>query len=194
MPPRPGRGHAVSQRYNEAVDAASLDGPRARAGGLIVRSVGDETIVYDRATHRAHCLNEVARFVLDHCDGRRPAPEIAHALRGRFAVEPTAAAEVIEAALEQLGQAGLLEHRPGADSRHSGHPRSRRATLRALGVACLTPLVLSLTAPTPAEAATCVSRDRPCTSSRQCCPDAPCCRPQGQNPPRCRPGGGQCLP
>jgi hypothetical protein len=155
---------------------------------LLVRSIGDETIVYDRATHRAHCLNHVARFVLDRSDGRTPPTQIARALQGQFAVGPTDATALVEAALERLGQANLIDDLADAAS------RSRRATLHALGVACLAPLVLSLTAPTPAEAATCVSRDRPCTSSRQCCPDAPCCRPLGQNPPSCRPGAGQCLP
>jgi PqqD family protein of HPr-rel-A system len=164
---------------------------------LLVRSIGDETIVYDRATHRAHCLNDVARFVLDRCDGETPANEIADALRDQGkAMGPADAAEVVEAALEELGQAGLIENSPAAESTRSAIPRSRRATLHALGAACLTPLVLSLSAPTPAEAQTC--RDRPCTSSRQCCPDAPCCRSQGpNNPTTCRPGSvsnPNCLP
>jgi hypothetical protein len=66
-----------------------------------------------------------------------------------------------------------------------------------VGWACLAPLVVSLTAPTPAEAQTC--RDRPCTTSRVCCPEAPCCRSQGPpgTPPTCRPGNPSnpnCLP
>ena len=171
-----------------------LEGPRARAGEWLVRSIGNDTIVYDRATHRAHCLNDVARFVLDRCDGKTAPTEIARALQGQFAVGPTDATALVEAALERLGQAKLIEDLANTGSADPGASRSRRATLHTLGVACLAPLVLSLTAPTPAEAQTC--RDRPCTSSRLCCPEAPCCRSQGPpgSPPTCRPGAGQCLP
>ena len=175
--------------------APSSEAPRTRAEGLIRRTVGDETIVYDRATHRAHCLNDMARFVLDRCDGDTSSKEIARALQDRFANDPNDATTCVEAALTELAEAGLIEGRPPADSPGIGAVRDRRATLRAVGLACLTPLVVSLTAPTPAEAQTC--RDRPCTSSRQCCPEAPCCRAQGQNPPRCRPGNvanPNCLP
>jgi hypothetical protein len=173
------------------------EAPRARAGSLIVRSIGDETVVYDRTTHQAHCLNDVARFVLDRCDGQTPPREIARALRDRRAGVGTAeATRVGEAALVQLDQADLIEGRPATDSRGAGRARSRRATIRALGAASLAPLVLSLTTPTPAEAQTC--RDRPCTTSRLCCPEAPCCRSQGPgNPPTCRPGSPSnpnCLP
>lgn len=160
-------------------------------------SIGDETIVYDSARHRAHCLNEVARFVLDRCDGSTPATEIARALQDEHAAMGRSdAAWVVEAALEQLGRADLLERLPDAGSTRVGGQRSRRTTLHTLGVACLAPLVLSLTAPTPAEAQTC--RDRPCTSSRLCCPEAPCCRSQGPSgPTTCRPGSvnnPNCLP
>jgi len=184
-------------RYNRTVDEAHRPkGPRARAGGLLVRSIRNETIVYDRATHRAHCLNEVAGFVLDRCDGETTPQEIAHALHERQAnFEPADAEALVEVALERLGAAHLIEDRSAADSTGASASRSRRETIHALGVACLTPLVLSLTAPAPAEAQTC--RDRPCTTSRVCCPEAPCCRAQGQNPPTCRPGSlsnPNCLP
>jgi PqqD family protein of HPr-rel-A system len=175
--------------------APSPEAPRTRAEDLIRRTVGDETIVYDRATHRAHCLNDLARFVLDRCDGDTPPPEIARAVQDRFATDPNDATTCAEAALSELAEAGLIEGLPPADSPGAGAVRDRRATLRAVGLAFLAPLVVSLTAPTPAEAQTC--RDRPCTSSRQCCPEAPCCRAQGQNPPRCRPGSlgnPNCLP
>ncbi len=172
-------------------------GPHARTDDLIVRSVGSETIVYDRARHRAHCLSEIARFVLDRCDGETPPPEIARALGRYGAFGPADAASLVEVALERLSRADLIEGLSVAGPGGRSAPGSRRAAIHALAVAGLTPLVLSLTAPTPAEAQTCVSRGQPCTSSQACCPDAPCCRPQGPNPPTCRPGSPSnpnCLP
>jgi hypothetical protein len=53
--------------------------PRARKDGLIVQNLPDETLVYDLERDRAHCLNQTAAFVWQHCDGRSNAAEIARA-------------------------------------------------------------------------------------------------------------------
>jgi hypothetical protein len=115
----------------------------------VVREVADETIVYDKDGHRAHCLNRTAAFVFRHADGRRTAADIA-ALLG-----PGADEELVRRALDQLAAAGLLEALP---AREASTPL-RREVLRqvGLGAAVLAPAVASLLVPTPAEAAaTCI--------------------------------------
>jgi PqqD family protein of HPr-rel-A system len=170
-------------------------GPRARSCELIIRRFGDETVVYDRTTHRAHCLNGTASFVFDRCDGGTSPEELARQLKKELE-DPAEAmiAGFVDMALEQLEEAGLLEDIPAPDARDLAARRSRRETLRKLGAAATLPAVLSALVPTPAEAQTCVPRNGSCTSSQQCCPDAPCCRPLGGRPPRCTPGGGNCIP
>ena len=161
---------------------------------LIVRRLGDETIVYDRATHRAHCLNRTASLVFLRCDGRTSSGELARQLRGELG-NPTEAASagVVDLAFERLGEAGLLEEIPVPEELPRAETPSRREALRALGTAAALPVILSALAPAPAEAQTCIPRNGNCTSSQQCCPDAPCCRPLGPRPPICTPGGGNCI-
>jgi len=45
------------------------NGPLARSADLIVDSVGDELLVYDSVSHRAHSLNSVGAAVWRACDG-----------------------------------------------------------------------------------------------------------------------------
>jgi len=151
---------------------------------LIVRRLGDETIVYDRATHRAYCLNRAASLVFHRCDGRTSSEELARRLRDKLTDLPDAEAPgFVGLALRQLSEAGLLE-KPMVEAPRA--PPSRRAALRVLATTAALPVVLSILAPTPAEAQTCVRRFRVCTSSQQCCPQAPCCRPIIPAAPRAR--------
>jgi hypothetical protein len=43
--------------------------PQARTEGLTVRELAEETLVYDKERHKAHCLNRTAACVWKHCDG-----------------------------------------------------------------------------------------------------------------------------
>jgi hypothetical protein len=123
----------------------------------VVRNLADEVVVYDKERHRAHCLNRTSGFVLRHADGRRSAADIA-ALLG-----PGADEDLVHAALDQLGAAGLLEARPLPPASIP----SRREVVRqvGLGAAILAPAIASLLVPTPAEAAaTCTST---CTGANE---------------------------
>ena len=44
--------------------------PQARTSGLIVKEVDGEILIYDRETNKAHCLNQTAAKVWEHCDGK----------------------------------------------------------------------------------------------------------------------------
>lgn len=124
--------------------------PERRREGLVVRELPDEVLVYDRQRHKAHCLNSTAAFVFKQCDGRTSVREIAGRLPG--ALELPADEGLVWMALDRLGKGHLLEERvaPPDAARFS-----RRTLLRRLGVgaAALLPLVSSIVAPTPAEAA-----------------------------------------
>jgi hypothetical protein len=137
--------------------------PRVRRDALVVRELPSETVVYDRDSHGAHCLDRTAAAVFRAADGTRTVEEIAAAL-GTDA-PPDERVSAARAALDALADAGLLEGPPGAGP-------SRREVLRRVGIgaAFLAPAVLSVLAPTPAEAlATCVTdcagnQGKPCTS------------------------------
>ena len=119
--------------------------PQARREGLVLRELPDELLVYDTTQHRAHCLNRTAADVFRHADGTRTVSDL-----GRLVVpaaDPAEGEEAVRLAVERLGGAGLLE---------GGLPvSSRREFVRRVGIgaAILLPAVVSILAPTPAEAA-----------------------------------------
>jgi hypothetical protein len=134
--------------------------PRARTDGLVLEELDGELLVYDTERDRAHCLNATAARVLRACDGARTPAELARdlALDGG----------VVGLALAQLADARLLDGAPA---------RRRRPTRRQLLVsAAALPLVLSISAPAAAQAASCVPFFQPCSPT-----GAPCC------------GGGRCI-
>lgn len=125
--------------------------PVARRDGLLTRELPDELLVYDRDEHRAHCLNRTAAAVFKNADGTRTVADLALLLAPEG--DRAARESVVAEALARLAEAGLLEGEPAA-------PRwSRREVVRRMGIgaAILLPVVASVVAPTPAEAAaTCV--------------------------------------
>jgi PqqD family protein of HPr-rel-A system len=121
--------------------------PLARSG-VIARPVGDEVVVYDPATHTAHCLNRTAALVFRAADGRTSVAALAAWLREETGAH--ADEDVVWATLDRLAEVNLLEARPAS---RPALP-SRRRAMRRLGLAAavLTPAVVSLVVPTPAEA------------------------------------------
>jgi hypothetical protein len=141
--------------------------PAARTAGLLVRHIGDETLVYDLARHRAHCLNRTASVVFHLADGRRSVSDIAALLGDEIATEERH--EAVRLALEKLAEAGLLGN--GGEAAESAPPLAspgRREALRrvGLGAALLAPVVTSLLVPSPAEASgTCIPQSA-CTAAK----------------------------
>ena len=144
--------------------------PRARRLGLIIRRVSGETLVYDEARHKAHCLNDAATLVWESCDGRSSAADAARRLQEH--VDAAMDESAVRLAVQQLERAHLLE--VGTAPRERGARLPRREVARKLGVAALgLPLVSSILAPTAAQAATCVPCGQPCNIlTDTCC--APC--------------------
>ncbi len=141
--------------------------PRARKDGLIVQNLPDETLVYDLERDRAHCLNQTAAFVWQHCDGQSSAKEIARALNQK--IKQPVDKKLVWLAIDQLGRSHLLTETPALPPHVAG--LNRREVMRALGLsaAVAIPLVASIVAPMPAQAATCKADGQSCTSPLECC-------------------------
>jgi hypothetical protein len=147
--------------------------PQTRRSGLLIRELPDELLVYDQERHRAHCLNRTAAAVFRLADGTRTIDDLARALDP---AEGADAAAAVTLALEQLSESSLLECQP---PEASAAGLTRRDVARRFGIAAaiLLPAVVTVLAPTPAEAAaTCVTscsgqpNGTPCT----CTGNPPC--------------------
>jgi len=140
--------------------------PVARRDGLLTRELKDELLVYARDEHRAHCLNRTAATVFRNADGTRTVADLALLLAPQG--NPAAGEAVVGEALARLAEAGLLEDGPDA----AGWSRREAVRRVGIGAAILLPAIVSVVAPTPAEAAaTCVTDcstaadGTPCTCS-----------------------------
>ena len=151
--------------------------PVARTDEIMVIDVGDETLVYDLARHRAHSLNAVARLVWQLCDGRTTADHMAIAV-----AETTGApvdADVVWYALRRLNGAQLLAGplRPyPITPAVTRRDLIRRATAAGLGLMAL-PAIATIIAPSTLQAqATCLPAGAACSRSvgLRCCPGLTC--------------------
>lgn len=140
--------------------------PLARKEGLVIQELPDEVLVYDLDRDRAHCLNETAAFVWQRCDGRTTADEIARSLSEK--VNASVDEKVVWFAIDQLGRNHLMATRPAPPQVIAG--MNRREMVRALGLAAAVavPVVVSIVAPTPAQATTCAASGQSC-SVQVCC-------------------------
>ena len=158
--------------------------PKARSEGIITKEVDGEVLVYDLARDKAHCLNETAAAIWKLCDGRTTASEMAAQLSGGEGRRQKAVGSeqqplderVVWLALEQLRNSHLLEEPNGKTFWPASIPgianMSRREAVRriGLGAAIALPIVISMTAPTPAEAAvSCGAPCHPCSTPADCC-------------------------
>ena len=151
----------------------TINQPRARTERIIIKELQDEVLVYDMDRDKAHCLNLSAAAVWKKCDGLNTPAQIANLLRAESQAHVNE--DFVWLALEQLGRDHLLEEPlewPVAIPR-----LTRREAVRRIGIgaAIAIPLVTSILAPTPAQAATCLAKGAPCTSPAQCCSGT--CRP-----------------
>lgn len=123
-----------------------------------------EVVVYNLEDQTAHCLDPASAAVWRLCDGTRSPEQIAQAIE--LPPEATSKHDFVMAALSELEAVALIEPPPptGLD---------RRELLRRVGpaltAAAVVPMVISIAAPTPAAASTCVQSGGSCTSNLQCC-------------------------
>ncbi|MBI2867644.1 MAG: PqqD family protein [Chloroflexi bacterium] len=148
--------------------------PQKRTDGVLEVKAGEETLLYDRARNKAHCLNRSAALVWERCDGKSTVQDTVAALQREL--DASANEEVVHYALHQFEKARLLSGPlpPAAPEGLTRRKFLRRAALLTLG-AILAPTVSSLLVPTPAAAqtVTCVAS---CTGQPNClqCPTPQC--------------------
>lgn len=135
-----------------------------RREDLIVQKLGDEAIIYDRVSHRAHSLNRTASLVFEKLDGTTSLERVARDLKKTFGNAPEK--ELVAAAVNELAAADLLS--PGA-------ALPRRSVLRGLAAGLL-PVVASIAVPSAASAASCGSTGDICIYGTfgACCPGYAC--------------------
>jgi len=130
-----------STRSRSRVERQPL--PLAQTEGVLSTDFGEEIVVYDSRTHKAHCLNRSAAVVYRHLDGRTSMTQMVSHLRGE--VEGAADEDMVWLALRELDRNELL-----AEPLEMAGPQglSRRALIRRLGIAAaVVPVVASMTAP-----------------------------------------------
>lgn len=79
---------------------------------LVLRRVGEETLILDRAGERIHQLNATASHVWSRCDGRTARSVVAQELVAQYGIPINDAANDIAALLSQLHRLGLLVKPP----------------------------------------------------------------------------------
>lgn len=145
--------------------------PLARTRQLLVMDIDGETLVYDLARHRAHCLNAVAARVWRLCDGQTSADQMAAAVAA--ATGAAVDEDVVWYALRRLNGARLIEglHAVAPVRTLTRRDLLQRMTAAGLG-ALLLPTVASIVAPTTLQAqASCLPTGAPCSRSvgLRCC-------------------------
>ncbi len=116
--------------------------PRAREQGLVVEQLDDELLVFDTENSRAHSLNAATSKVWRACDGERDI----EALRAQCELDRDA----VKLALELLQEAALVdEAAPGVTRRLM----LRKSLIAGASAGVAVPAIISITAPTPAMAA-----------------------------------------
>jgi hypothetical protein len=139
--------------------------PLARSERLVIKEVAGETLVYDLDNHKAHCLSPAAAFVWKKCDGSTAVDDLERSLLEEYGYP--AKVDAAGFALRQLEKAGLVALPPAVAAR--GGSMTRRDMLKALGcVAASLPLVTSIVAPTPAQAATLKGTGAACNDGIEC--------------------------
>ncbi len=146
---------------------ASSEGfvPRRRPTGIVTEHLDGEVLLYVEATHRAFCLNPAASRVWESIDGTRDVAAIAR----QASMDP----ELVGSTLREMGDAGLLTEVPDLPAVDLSRRRLVRAGLVAI------PLILAITVPRAAEAASCVTGlpGPACDANHPCCTGL--CSPAG---------------
>lgn len=137
--------------------------PRARVDCLS-REFDSDLLIYDPQCNVGHCLNSTAAAAWKLCDGSNSPSQIARMLSRQLSAPVDKS--VVLLALDQLADAHLVVGPVVLAKR-----LSRRVAVRRIGIAAAIalPLVTSIVAPTPANAASCFPNGHLCVSAAQCC-------------------------
>ena len=128
--------------------------PAVRTSDIVIQNLNNEILIYDLKNHQAYHLNETSAAIYQSCNGNTTFDELKN--RTEFTDE------LIFLALDQFKAQNLLVESENYSSVFEG--LSRREVIRKIGLSTITvlPLVLSITAPTPAAAASSCPSINPC--------------------------------
>jgi hypothetical protein len=135
--------------------------PRSRTDGLVIQELGDETLVYDLERDQAHCLNQTAALVWKRCDGKTTVSQAAQSLQSKLDVP--VGGDIVWLAVKQLERFHLVE-----GAKRSPSVSRRALVLKYAPAALALPVIMSISAPTPALVASCAPGGGDC-SSLPCC-------------------------
>lgn len=167
--------------------------PFVRIDSTMAQEVGQEMLIYDFVTFKAHCLDQTTTLVYKACSEQISLDELK--LRSQLREE------VIFLALEELRKERLLEEGPELDSAFAGV--TRREVLKAAGFLVALPAIASVVVPSPAAASSTKPNLAPCgvnseCLSRNCAANASggrfCCVAGVGIPSGVGPGSGTCTP
>jgi len=150
--------------------------PEARKEGILIQELADELLIYDIARHNAHCLNQTAMIIWEHCDGRTSLAQLIRVLEESNA---PADEEAIWMAVSQLRKRHLLADSAALPKGRSN--LSRREAIRKIGIAAAIglPLVTTIIAPSAMAAGSCDCPPGPlpvcCPAGCPCMTGARCC-------------------
>ena len=142
--------------------------PLARRTEVVVEELQDEILVYDLDRDQASCLNATAALVWKYADGKTSVSEMARRMASEL--KTPVDVRVIWYALDQLGKKNLLQEQVALPPEYSRMTR-RDFLVKAglVGAAVAIPVVLAMSAPHPAMAASCLATGQPCSVGSQCC-------------------------
>jgi len=140
--------------------------PRALTTDLVIRELDDETLVYDTERDEAHCLNQTAALVWEQCDGKTTAAQAARSLQGKL--NAPVDADLVWLAVKQLRRFHLIETNGKSPS-----VSRRDLVLKYAPAALALPVIMSISAPTPAGTLSCAGQGQAC-GQIPCCPGFNC--------------------
>ena len=156
---------------------ASSDARIAQVKGphLIVESLRDELVVFDRRTNKAHLLDARAAAIWRAAENGCSMDDVAGVVEGKTIEEKRTVAQLGVSDLERAGL--LMSDLPAMP---------RRGLLKTLGTAAIVPMVISILAPSPAAAASNVAAGAPCVFGTDTCVTSATCINNAVNPPTTR--------
>ena len=143
--------------------------PRARDKDLLWEEIDGEIVVYDTRKHKAHSLNSTASFVWMQCDGATSKAELANMLAQEMCIDEESSQLVLDYTLDKLNKTSLLDSVSEENIPVGMTRRDVMRQLAILGAGIVLPVVYTLTAPQPVEAASCVSSGKICHPWKPCC-------------------------
>lgn len=125
--------------------------PLSRKSNIVVQEFENEILIYDLNISKAFCLNETSAFIYQLCDGTNSIAQMRESLSKKL--NTPVSENLLLLALDGLNRAGLLEKGDELNIDFGG--LSRREVMKKVGLASLValPLISSVVAPTPANAA-----------------------------------------